>query len=233
MRWLRSVSITETEIQKAQIRFGSQRQWQNGSTRRAKSECIARTMIRFIFPLHLTSFILSLAQFYDKIESEKITIWHRKKRKSTFLRSRDKMAVSRKRSDRSRFSQMHDSVYHYIPKGVIKIPSNARSLHILWILQVFTTDRTASNLPSRRDEEKQIMNYAPRFHSKKSAGNSICAYWLAKSHTWLVTRYLRGRNECKEFWEVGTSLNLFSTVDREKKKWTCFWKSLIEAPNIS
>lgn len=206
-----------TEIQKAQICFGSQRQWQNGSTRRAKSECIARTMIGFIFPLHLTSFILSLAQFYDKIESEKITIWHRKKRKSTFLRSRDKMAVSRKRSDRSRFSQMHDSVYHYIPKRVIKIPSNARSLHILWILQVFTTDRTASNLPSRRDEEKQIMNYAPRFHSKKSAGNSICAYWLAKSHTWLVTRYLRGRNECKEFWEVGTSLNMYSTVDREKK----------------
>lgn len=167
--------------------------------------------------LTLNFFLLHFTQFYDKIESEKITIWNRTNRECTFLRSRAKMAVSRKRSDRSRFSSIHGSLYHYIPKGVINVLSNARSFHILWILQVFTAYSTATNLPLRRDERKTNYELRAKVHTKKSAGNSICAYWLVKWDTWLITRYLRGRNECKEFWEVRTNLNMFTNIDRKKK----------------
>lgn len=112
----------------------------------------------------------------------------------------------------------HGSLYHYIPKGVINVLSNARSFHILWILQVFTADSTATDLPLRRDERKTNYELRAKVHSKKSAGNSICAYWLVKWDTWLIMRYLRGRNGCKEFWEVRTSMNMLANIDRKKKK---------------
>ena len=118
------------------------------------------------------------------------------KRKATFLRSWILIWPHRARGAQLSRCRLRQSTVACLAICLTEIgrvlpdPSWMKLLQFLWFLKPFISNIATNQLTW--DTRRRKVNYELRAKilSVKSAGNSICACWLVKQGTWLITSYL-------------------------------------------